>query len=183
MQLIIPALYPEAALLPEVTSAVLPLPLQKKLTKIASDAIAACGAGKPQMVAAVLAVRNFIEMNMFVPCWRELRLATQAVEEAGGSLKLNEATGDLSVRVSNGKYKLACKLNVPREYPAGGGVTLELGATNFPKVVANAYTTQAREVVRRCVAGFSPEVKIARAHTPIAHHLHYPAPLNCRSVP
>lgn len=86
LRLQFPADYPTSAALVECNSTVLPLPLVRKLLKLANDA-AASGAAKGQRHAleAVQAVAKFVEGNRFCACWKEVRQIVQ-VSQIGRNL-------------------------------------------------------------------------------------------------
>lgn len=63
------------------------------------------------------------------------------------------------MRLRVGEYRQSIKLKVPPEYPEEG-VTLEFISSNFPPDLVYMFQSQAVEIVRRCVAGFSPELAL-----------------------
>ena len=89
--------YPASSLSPivELTSASLPQPFLRKLTKSAEEAARLCpvtavetgrnggnsgGArGKGKSVAALKVVMDAVNKNKFVPCWKELRQSANLV--------------------------------------------------------------------------------------------------------
>ena len=78
LRLQFPADYPSTPILVECNSTAFPLPLVRKLLKLANDA-AASGAAKGQRHAleAVHAVTKFVQGNRFCACWKEVRQIVQ----------------------------------------------------------------------------------------------------------
>ena len=156
LQVHVPARYPEEPLIPEVSNSQLPLPLLKKITALGQKESEG-RKGSPQLVAMVKPIRDFVCENRFVPCWKELRKSMQLVTEKGGVARANDKTGELHLKIPADKYELTATLTVAEEYPAGKGVSFAVKKSNFPAAMTTQFEAQAVELVRRCVAGFSPE--------------------------
>ena len=159
----VPARYPEEPLIPEVSNPQLPLPLLKKITALGQKE-SESRKGSPQLVAMVKPIRDFVCENRFVPCWKELRKSMQLVTEKGGVARANEKSGELHLKIPADKYELTATLTVAEEYPAGKGVTVVVKKSSFPAAMTTQFEAQAVELVRRCVAGFSPEDAMKTFH-------------------
>jgi hypothetical protein len=151
--------YPADPPIVELTSPTLPLMLLRNKEKECVDAARTQAAGKAQVSVIYSLVHRFIQTNLFVPCWKEIK-QVMAVCEGKGTLSADEEKGILLLRLKVGEYKQTIKFTVPAEYPEDG-VALEFSASNFPQEVMFAFQAQASEVVRRCVAGFTPEAALS----------------------
>ena len=180
--------YPTTPCLVELTSAVFPLPLVRKLLRLANDTASNhASKGEPHALATVKAVHSFVEGNLFCSCWRELRQVMQLVEAKGGQIKADESTGVVTIRAVQRNYRATLRLTVYPDYPSGGvGVELVGGSTrsagkvssttsssnsgtkhNFPEAIAELFLVQAKELSRRCAQGFPAEMAL-KASNPIA---------------
>ena len=140
----------------ELSSASLPAPLlrnkERECTELAKKELAN---GRAQATVIYNHIYEFIHSNMFVPCWKELKQLLSLCE-GKGQVKAYEKEGTIHMRVGVDSYKLNIILKVPPYYPEDG-VVVEFGRSTFPEDILYVYKSQADEIVRRCVAGFSPE--------------------------
>ncbi|CAM9167382.1 unnamed protein product [Pylaiella littoralis] len=168
--------YPTTSTSPivELTSASLPQPFLRKLTKSAEEAArnfttTATETGKSKgeggtggrgrAVAALTVVLDAVNKNKFLPCWKELRKAATLVTSRGGEFRAEEATGLVTLRVRCGRYTVVALVRVPDRYPSEGCV-VELKSHNFPAHIARRHLVQGEEIVRRCLYGYSPELAL-----------------------
>lgn len=156
----VPEDYPASQTLIECTSRTMPPLLIKHLTKLGTDeAQKQAGEGKPHLVAVVTTLRDFIATNLFVACWKEVRQVNALVARIKGSIQGEPEEGVLRIQISAGKYRCRVRFQVMREYPHDGTL-VEIEKHNFPPRITNLHLLQTREIVRRCVAGYSPTVAL-----------------------
>ena len=100
--------YPTSALVLEVRNPSYPPPLLKKLLSLGEKAAAAAAArGEGGLGPVAAAVFEFLEGNLFVPCWKELRQCVTLCEAEGGGLEgLNEKRGVAVLSTKTGAYGL-----------------------------------------------------------------------------
>ena len=111
--------------------------------------------GKPQIPIIYEHIYTFIQKNMFIPCWKEMKLVSTLCE-GKGQLGCDEKEGILHMRLSKDNYRQSIKLKIPPMYPEEG-VEIEFLKSNFPTDIQWMFKAQAEEIARRCEAGFSPE--------------------------
>ncbi|CAM9321461.1 unnamed protein product [Discosporangium mesarthrocarpum] len=150
--------YPDSPILLELDSPTLPQPFLRKLTKQAEEQAHKLR-GQPQAVAALQVVVDTVNKNKFLPCWKELRQVAQMVVSKGAEIRADESTGLITVKVKSGQYFIRVAIQIPDGYPMDG-CTIELRSHNFPQGVARGHLTQAAEIVRRCLCGYSPEMAL-----------------------
>jgi len=92
---------------------------------------------------------------MFIPCWKEMK-AVANLCEGKGQLGCDDKEGILHMRISKDNYRQSIKLKIPPMYPEEG-VEIEFLNSNFPDDIQWMFKAQAEEIIRRCVAGFSPD--------------------------
>ncbi|CAM9614854.1 unnamed protein product [Choristocarpus tenellus] len=164
--------YPNTPILVELDSPSLHHPFLRKLTKQAEEeAHKLVGSG--QVVAALKVIVDTVNLNKFVPCWKELRKSAQMVAAKGAVFGADEASGIVTIKVKSGLYHLKVSIQVPDGYPMEG-CGIELRSHNFPTGIARGHLTQAQEIVRRCLCGYSPEMALQTSN-PIslpAHQAH-----------
>ena len=119
---------------------------------------------------------SFVDNNMFVPCWRDLKksvdLVTTSTSEAPKTNKVTKQSTISIISEKKGKLKLClyaeayyytCTIIIDPAYPdysaatGGKACLLELQSTNFPKSIENMLTSQAQEIVRRMQEGLSSD--------------------------
>lgn len=146
--------YPNVPPIVEISSPTLPMPLLRNKEKECMDK-AAEHRGKPQFTIIYDHLYKFIQSNMFIPCWKEMKQVATLVE-GKGQIGVDEKEGLISIRVGAGNYRQNMRLKVPYTYPEEG-VQIEFVASSYPYDIQNMFKSQAEEIVRRCEAGFSPE--------------------------
>jgi len=149
-----PDQYPEKPILIEISSNVLPPGLQKKLKKIGQDKSSEL-LGRPQALAVITSINNFLMTNKLIVCWKELKQAFQLIE-GKGTISCKEDSGEIKIHLNSGNFYLKFFIQIPDGYPAQE-LTLQFKSNNFPGTIAQMFELQAKEVVRRCVCGYSPE--------------------------
>jgi len=152
-----PPRYPHEPLLVELTSPTLPMMLLRHKEK---ECVEVCKAalGSSQVHLVYDLIHRFVQTNLFVPCWKEVK-QVMAICEGKGQIGADEKEGLLQIRRRAGEYRQTLKIRVPPDYPEEG-VTLEFTSSNFPPDIVYIFQAQANEIVRRCVAGFSPEAAL-----------------------
>jgi hypothetical protein len=153
--------YPNEPPLIELASPTLPMPLLRNKEKECMDKCREL-LGKAQFKAAYEVVYRFIHVNMFVPCWKEMKQVATLCE-GKGQLGVDEKEGVLQMRISTGKYRQNIKLKVPYNYPEVG-VQIEFVSSNFPNDIQYMFKSQAEDIVRKCEAGFSPDQAISSSN-------------------
>ena len=89
--------YPTTPCLVELTSAVFPLPLVRKLLRLANDTASKhASKGEPHALATVKAVHSFVEEPILLLLAR-IRQVMQLVEAKGGQIKADESTGVVTI--------------------------------------------------------------------------------------
>ena len=146
--------YPMEAPLVEISSPSLPLPLLRNKEKVCMD-LAKENLGKPQVAIIYEHLNTFIQKNLFVPCWKEIK-QVMTLCEGKGNLSADDKEGVLTMRLAHGQYRQGIKLKVPAMYPEEG-VQIEFTTSTFPADLQYMFRSQAEEIVRRCESGFSPE--------------------------
>jgi hypothetical protein len=117
--------------------------------------------GTHQQVVAVFAhLVTFVDTNLFVPCWKELR----QVVDLQRPNKLDETKGYMKIRLVGGEYYYSCSITVDKGYPNtqsildyGKPCQLTMDATNLPQQIEKLLTIQARNLVKRMQDGMSAE--------------------------
>ncbi len=132
LSIIYPAEYPQAPLIVELTSTTLPKPLLKKKEQECNAKVAehiqkvAKGEGKKGMLGQVRLVfcylQDFIQENLFVPCWKELKQVMTLFESANSANKItiDDKTGAITARLKCQGYFQILKIRVPDLYPEEG---------------------------------------------------------------
>ncbi len=146
--------YPNVLPIVELSSATLPMQLLRNKEKECLDKAREM-IGKPQFKVIYEHIYKFIQNNLFIPCWKEMK-SVAALCEGKGVLGADEKEGVLQMRLTTGAYKQVIKLRIPLNYPEEG-VQVEFLSSNFPVDIQFMFKSQAEEIVRRCEAGHSGE--------------------------
>ena len=156
--------YPDKIPIVELSSKTLPPPLLRSKEKECL-AVAKTLLGKAQVEAIFYLLYDFVQENMFVPCWKEVKKLAAMCEGSEHDHKFgcDEKTGVVQLRLRNGAYRQSINLIVPKNYPEDA-VSVELPAGNLPYSIMNIYKGHADDVARRCIAGFTPEDALATVH-------------------
>jgi hypothetical protein len=173
MTLTFPDGYPSNPLIVNVDQdAVVPPGLKKKLERELSVLVKEKAIyGQYDQVRVVWNhVISFIDTNMFVPCWKELKKCVDLVSSFNtasasckSSISLVESKGKIILNLRNEAYYYNCSIVIDPAYPdfsaATGGKSclLQLISTNFPSVIETMLTSQAQEIVRRMQEGLTQE--------------------------
>lgn len=158
--------------------AVVPPGLKKKLEKefntLASEK-AADGAQFDQVRYVWERMMNFVDGNLFVPCWRQLKKCADLVQQSSAPTDatnktkqsalsiISEAKGKIGLALYDEAYFYKCSITIDPAYPdysaatGGKACLLKLLSTNFPSSIEVMITTQASEIVRRMQEGLSSE--------------------------
>jgi len=104
------------------------------------------GAGEPQVVATLDAVRQLADGNRLAPCFDEVRRLAR--DKILHTLKPLQAKGVLRFTCTCGLYRLDAQLTVPRDYPAEAP-ELEVTGGNFPPLYNTLFLFHAREHARK----------------------------------
>lgn len=96
---------------------------------------------------------------MFVPCWKEIKQLAGLVSNGVGAMGAVDKEGVLQLRLTSGNYRQNIQLRVPAMYPEEG-VEIEFQYSNYPTDIQYIFKSQAEEIVRRCLAGYSPEAAL-----------------------
>jgi len=154
LKITITSKYPLEAPIVELSSASLPMPLLRNKEKECLEK-AKENLGKPQIPIIYEHIYTFIQQNMFIPCWKEMKLVATLCE-GKGQLGCDEKEGVLHMRLSKDNYRQSIKLKVPPMYPEEG-VQIEFLNSNFPPDIQWMFKAQAEEIARRCEAGINPD--------------------------
>ena len=77
-------------------------------------------------------------------------------ESKGVKINCNEQSGEVAIGFTYKMYKQNFTLKVPLMYPEEG-VSVEFKASNYPLDIQFMFKSQVDELIRRCLAGYSPE--------------------------
>jgi hypothetical protein len=153
--------YPQEIPLIELSSPTLPVPLLRQLEKKCSD-IAKENLGSAQVRPIYEHLNQFIQGNMFVPCWKELKQVTNLCE-GKGAWGVDEKEGVIQLRLQAGQYRQVVKIRVPVLYPEEG-VKIEFTSSTFPADMQHMFRSQAEAIVCRCVSGFTPDMALSSSN-------------------
>lgn len=168
--------------------------LKRKLVKDLTDLAKQQKSGSTyhQVDAVLKGLINFIDTNMFVPCWKELRQVVELINNSGGNdddespkqqpdtIRLVETKGliRLDFQPRNGKYQYKCSITIDPAYPNTSGPAdygkpcrFKMESTNLPTQIEKIITLQAQELVRRCQDGMSEDQVLKMSnpvHLPVA---------------
>ena len=176
MTLTFPEGYPSHRLVVNIDQDdVVPPNLKKKLEKEMNNLAAekAKNATYDQVRSVWGHLVSFIDGNMFVPCWKELKKSVDLVQKSNTDTPttrkqstisiISESKGKLLVCLHNEAYYYKCTITIDPAYPDYSAVTggkaclLAVQSTNFPDSIKTMLTSQAQEVVRRMQEGLSSE--------------------------
>jgi len=146
--------YPDEVPIVELTSPSLPQPLLRNKEKECLEA-ARNQLGSPQVQTIFTLMDDFIHMNLFTSCWKEVK-QVMGLCNGLGKIGADEKEGILQLRLRQGAYKQSINLRVPYTYPEEG-VEIEFKASSFPQDIQSIFLSQAEEICRRCVAGCTAE--------------------------
>eukprot|EP00571_Detonula_confervacea_P001435 CAMPEP_0172323434 /NCGR_PEP_ID=MMETSP1058-20130122/48732_1 /TAXON_ID=83371 /ORGANISM="Detonula confervacea, Strain CCMP 353" /LENGTH=483 /DNA_ID=CAMNT_0013039429 /DNA_START=76 /DNA_END=1527 /DNA_ORIENTATION=- len=178
MTLTFPEGYPSHSLIVNIDQdAVVPPGLKKKLEK-EMNSLASQKAERAQFDQIRYVwehMVSFIDGNLFVPCWKELKKCVDLVQNSNAPTKttantkqstlsiVSESKGKIRLTLHNEAYYYKCTITIDPAYPdysaATGGKSclLQVQSTNFPSPIETMLTTQAQEIVRRMQEGLSSE--------------------------
>jgi hypothetical protein len=125
-----------------------------------------------QVVAIFTHLVTFVDTNLFVPCWKELR---QVIDlQRPQKVRLDETKGYMKIRLVGGEYYYSCSITVDQGYPNtlsildyGKPCQLTMDATNLPPQIERLLTIQARNLVKRMQDGMSAEHALDYSNNPI----------------
>lgn len=154
--------YPSHSLLVNIMW--LPPGLQKKLQTMLDKVAADLAPHYSQMEAVVQRLVTFMDTNLFVPCWKELRKVVDLIQhDEHSTIAMNDAKGLIKLRLASGKYFYSCSITIDPLYPTttpqnwGNACKLKMRDTNFPPKIESLLTLQAKELVRRMQDGMPAE--------------------------
>jgi len=146
--------YPSQVPIVELSSPTLPVPLlrnkEKEMIELAKVQAAQ---NKPQVEVMFNYLFDFIHGNLFVPCWKEIKLIKNKCDTAGYKIGADDKKGMIQLRLNNGAYHQSIVLIIPPMYPEVG-VEIQFTASNLSTNIQEVFKHQIEDVVRRCVAGF-----------------------------
>lgn len=180
MTLTFPAGYPSHPLIVNIhQDAVVPPGLKKKLEKELGESVTECAIRSQYDQVRIVweRVTSFVDTNMFLPCWKELKKCLDLLQTSNNpasnneqrakvkasTISLVEAKGIIKINLHNEAYFYNCNIVIDPAYPDYSPVTggksclLRLRSTNFPSTIETLLTSQAQEIVRRMQEGLSQE--------------------------
>lgn len=149
-----PTQYPSVTPIVELSSPTLPPPLLRNKEKECMD-LAKSHLNSPQVQIIYDNIYKFIQSNLFVPCWKEVK-QINAICEGKGKIGANEIEGTIQLRLHCGNYRHSINVTIPPSYPEAG-VSFHFIQSNFSNEIQHIFQYQAEEICRRCVSGFSPQ--------------------------
>ncbi len=164
MTMTFPSSYPEHRLIVNIDQdVVVPPGLKKKLEKELNNV--AIEQPTQQVRAVWERLVSFVDTNLFVPCWKELKQCVDMIQKhQPSSITLFETKGKIKLSLKNEAYYINCSIIIDPAYPdfsaavtGGKACLLQLQSTNFPTPIANMMMTQAQDIVRRMQEGLSSE--------------------------
>mmetsp|Transcript_12170 Transcript_12170/g.19968 ORF Transcript_12170/g.19968 Transcript_12170/m.19968 type:complete len:485 (-) Transcript_12170:927-2381(-) len=179
MTMTFPDGYPTHPLIVNIDQdAVVPPGLKKKLEKELN--IVATEQPTQQVRAVWERLVSFVDTNLFVPCWKELRQCVEMVQKSDttpattkltankskqkqSTITLYESKGKIKLSLHNEEYYINVNITIDPAYPdfsaATGGKSclVELKSTNFPKPITDMMMSQAQDIVRRMQEGLSAD--------------------------
>ena len=139
----------------ELTSPSLPGPLLRNKAKECHD-LAKQHLGAPQLHLIYSHIYTFVQTNLFLCCWKELKQVA-ALCEGHGQMGMKETEGVLQFRLKGSEgYFQNFNVRVPYMYPEEP-LELECLKSQFPEDMQRVYFAQAEAMVGRCVAGIPPD--------------------------
>lgn len=130
---------------------------------------------------------TFVDTNMFVPCWKELKKCVDLVQSSNtkatakgkqSTMSIIETKGKIQLSLHNEAYYYKCSILIDPAYPdfsSGKSCNLQIQSTNFPPTIETMLTAQAQEIVRRMQEGLSRERALLMSNPirlPKNFHLH-----------
>ena len=140
---------------------VVPPGLKKKLEKDLGQVATDTAQNESQVCAVLASLKQFIDTNRFVPCWKELKQCADLVGKSeGGKLTMNETTGKILITLQSRKYHYKFSIVIDEGYPStaehvnyGKPCWLRMQSTNFPPKIEKMLTSQAVELIKRLQDG------------------------------
>jgi len=153
-----------------VADDVVPLGLKRKLEGDLNQ-IATKDEGYAQIKHVFRHLTTFINENMFVPCWRELKQCVALVKNSNentqstkqSTISIYERQGKIKLGIVASSYHYNCSITVDSAYPDfspannGKACLLKVTTTNFSEPIEKILTSQAQEIVRRMQEGLSSD--------------------------
>lgn len=169
--------YPDRPLILDINvDETVPPGLKKKLEK---DLVCDIPIGLHQQVITVVnKLVQFVDINKFLPCWKELKQCINMMKNDNGNngsgirsggasdstISIIESKGKIKLKLCKRKYFYNCSITIDDGYPStasnedwGKPCDLKMISTNFPKKIENILTSQAQEVVRRMQDGMTSQ--------------------------
>ena len=163
---------------------VVPPGLKKKLERDLESAATEVGGEYGQVQAVFRRLMRFVDSNLFLPCWRELR---QCVELVGGlscvggggtskaeersTISAVETKGKLKIALRNGRYFYRFSAVIDPGYPStlrhedyGRPCAVQMEGTNFPPKIEVLLTSQARDLVNQLQDGMASEDALRKSN-------------------
>ena len=153
--------YPNELPIVEISSATLPPPLLRNKEKECLDK-AKEKLGNPLVPIIYEVIFSFIQKNMFIPCWKEVKQVITLCE-GKGQLGADDKEGVLTMKLKQNKYFQNIKLKIPQMYPEEG-IEIEFTTSSFNNDMIYMFRSQAEEIVRRCEAGISPDQAVIQSN-------------------
>jgi len=164
--------YPCRELIVDVaTDGKVPPGLKKKLER-ELEQVASFNKGRYNQVEPVLTrLRQFVDTNRFVACWKELRQVvdivqklSQAKDTKGTAISINDVQGVIKLKLCNGNYFYSCSITIDDAYPTtlsnhdwGKACLLVKEKANIPPNIEQLLTIQAHHLVRFMQDGMSAD--------------------------
>jgi len=155
--------------------------LEKEMNNLAMD-IAKQSTQYNQIEPVLKHLVSFIDGNMFVPCWKELKKSVDLIQKIEQSTIqiISESKGKIRLCLNNQQYYYKCTITIDPAYPdfsaatGGKACLLQIQSTNFPSSIEKMLTSQAQEIVRKMQEGLS-QVRALQLSNPIKVPKHFHA--------
>jgi hypothetical protein len=117
-------------------------------------------------------IYNFVQNNIFLSCWKEVKQVA-ALCEGHGQMGIKEKEGILQFRLKGVEgYFQNFNITVPYMYPEEP-IEIDFLKSQFPDDMQRMFYAQAEAMVARCIAGIPPDYSYQVSHdlsSVIAHN-------------
>ena len=117
-------------------------------------------------------IYNFVQNNIFLSCWKEVKQVA-ALCEGHGQMGIKEKEGILQFRLKGAEgYFQNFNITVPYMYPEEP-IEIDFLKSQFPDDMQRMFYAQAEAMVARCIAGIPPDYSYQVSHdlsSVIAHN-------------
>eukprot|EP01130_Rhizamoeba_saxonica_P003998 TRINITY_DN1655_c0_g1_i1.p1 TRINITY_DN1655_c0_g1~~TRINITY_DN1655_c0_g1_i1.p1 ORF type:complete len:400 (-),score=79.78 TRINITY_DN1655_c0_g1_i1:27-1097(-) len=132
--------YPESNLIVELNSHILPHDLIDRLDHRVNK-LAKKHMGQPHLILILDYLVSFIQDNLLLSAWKEMEKIKSELLTPGDSFRVNEKTGQIKIKIVEGRYRITFVVVVPDDYPKSSA-SIQLGSNNFPGDLMEKFNLQ-----------------------------------------